>query len=116
MIDKSGQCIRRIVQFIFIWLDLVVIKVNNHGLFDLQMDGVNFVSVKSDRLMGVCLNTMLMPLTAVIVLRIQMHMRRCPLNHHKGGKHNVNQCCGNTLLDHGSIEFKLGIGAVALVV
>lgn len=47
-----------------------MIEVNNLGLIHLHMVGVNLVSVKNDRLMGMCLNAMLVPLTAVIVLRI----------------------------------------------
>jgi hypothetical protein len=47
-----------------------VIEVNNLGLIHLHMAGVNLVSVKNGRLMGVYLNAMLVPLTAVIVLNI----------------------------------------------
>ena len=68
--DKSGQCSRRIVQLLVIWRTLVVIEFNNLDLIHLHMVGVNLVSVKNGRLMGVCLNAMLVPLTAVIVLRI----------------------------------------------
>lgn len=47
-----------------------MIEVNNLGLIHLHMAEVNLVSVKNDWLMGVCLNVMLVLLTAVVVLRI----------------------------------------------
>lgn len=69
-IDKSSQCNRRVVQHLVIWRTLVVFEVNNLGLIHLYMAEVNLVSVKNDRLMGVRLNAMLVPFTAVIMLRI----------------------------------------------
>jgi len=61
--------------------------------------------MKNDWLMGMCLNTMPVLLTAVIVLRIQMHMRRRPLEHHKGGKQKENETCVEASLDHDGIKF-----------
>jgi len=66
--------------------------------------------MENDWLMGVCFNTMLVLLTAVIVLRIQMRMRRCPLEHHKGGKQKENKNCVGTSLNHDGIEFKVVSG------
>lgn len=66
--------------------------------------------MENDWLMGVCLNAMPVLLTAVIVLRIQMRMRRCPLEHHKGGKQKENESCVETSLDHDGIKFKVVSG------
>ncbi len=89
-----------------------MIEVNNLGHFHLRMIRINWVSMESDWLMGVCLNTMPVLLTAVIVLRIQMRMRRCPLEHHKGGKQKENESCVETSLDHDGIKF----GMIACIV
>lgn len=62
--------------------------------------------------MGMCLNTMPVLLTAVIVLRVQMRMRRRPLEHHKGGKQKKNESCVGTSLNHDGIKF----GVIACIV
>lgn len=77
-----------------------MIEVNNLALFHLQMIGVNQISMISDRLMSVCLNTMLVTFTAVIVLRIQMRMRGRPLGCQEGNKQKNNKCCIKALLNH----------------
>ena len=83
-----------------------MIQINNPSFIYLLMVGVNWVCVKKARLMGVCCNTMLVLLIAMIVLRIQMRMRWCPLDHQKGSKQKENKNCAGTLLDHDGIEFK----------
>ncbi|MDP2758978.1 MAG: hypothetical protein Q8O64_01040 [Sideroxyarcus sp.] len=70
--------------------------------------------MENDWLMGVCLNAMLVLLAAVIVLRIQMRMRRHPLEHHKGGKQKKNESCVGTSLDHDSIELRVITGSLSL--
>ena len=82
-----------------------MIQFNNPGFIYLRMVGVNWVSVKKDWLMGVCFNTMLVLLIAMIVLSIQMRMRWYPLDHQKGSKQKENKSCVGALLDHDGVEF-----------
>jgi len=65
---------------------LIVIEINNLGLTHLRVIGINRVRMKNDGLMGVCFDTMLVLLAMVIVLRVQMCVRRHPPEHHKGDK------------------------------
>lgn len=71
---------------------------------------VNWVSMKNHRLMGVCFNTMLVLLSAMIVLRIQMRMRWHPLDHHEGSKQKENKNFVGMSLDHDGIKFKVFVG------
>ena len=63
-----------------------MIEVNNLTLIQLLMIQINWIRMKNDRLMGVCLKAMLVWFAAMIVLRIQMRMRRSPLDRQKGGQ------------------------------
>lgn len=93
-----------------------MVEVNNLGLIHLRMIKVNGVGMREGWLMCVRLNTMLMLLTAVIVLCIQMSMRRRPLEHHKGDKQKENKNRVGTSFDHDGIEFKVVSGFATLTV
>jgi len=80
---------------------LVVVEVNNLGFIHLRMIGVDWVGMGNDLLMGVRLNTMLMPFPAMAVLSIQMRMGRRPLERNKNGKQKKNKRSVGASLDHG---------------
>lgn len=103
-IGKTGQ--RRIVRFFVNVRALVAIEINNLVLIHLRMTDINLVSMKNDPLMDVSRNTMLVPLTAMVVLSIQMCMGRRPPEHHKGGKQQENKRCVGTLPEL-PLEFRL---------
>jgi hypothetical protein len=105
-IDVSDQR-REIMVLLVILQILVMIEIDNLGLTYLRVIGVYRVGMKRDGLMGVSLDAMLVLLAAVIVLRIQVRVRRHPLEHHKGGKQKKNESCVDTSLDHDSIELRV---------
>jgi len=81
-----------------------MIEVNNLSHIHLRMIKVNGIGMRNCWLMCVRLNTMLMRLTSVIVLCIQMSMRRHPLEHHKGDKQKENKNCVGTSLNHNGVQ------------
>lgn len=66
----------------------IMIEVDDPGFLHRLVVGVYPVGMKSKGLMGMSLDTMLVLLAAMIVLRIKMRMQRHPLERHKGGKQN----------------------------
>jgi len=84
-----------------------VVEINNLTLIQLLMIQTNGIIMKNDRLMGVCLKAMLMWCTAMVVVRVQMRMRRHPLDRQKGGQQKKNKHCVDSLLNHGCMELKL---------
>lgn len=95
---------RRMVGLFVLLQILVVIQAYNSGLIYLRMFSINGVRMKNNRLMGVSFNTVLVLLIAVIVLRIYMHMRWRPLEHHKSDKQMKNKNCAGASLDHDNIK------------
>src|SRR3990167_2016137 len=71
------------------------------------MIGVDWVGMGNDLLMGVRLNTMLMPFPAMAVLSIQMRMGRRPLERNKNGKQKKNKRSVGASLDHGVMSLML---------
>ncbi|MBU4151084.1 MAG: hypothetical protein KKG03_05465 [Gammaproteobacteria bacterium] len=92
---------------------LIVIEINNLSLTRLPMVGIRHIHMKNDWLMSMEFNTMLVLLTAMIVLRVQMRMRRHPLKRHKGGKQNENKNCVRTSLNHESWSWEI-TGSISL--
>ena len=87
-----------------------MIEIDNLGFIHMWMTGVAWINMKNDLLMGVSLDAMLMLFTIVVVLRIQMCMRRRPLEHHKGGKQKNDKCGFGAPLDHEGIELNVVSG------
>ena len=115
IINKSSKR-HWIVKMLAISRAKVVVEINNLTLIQLLMIQINWIIMKNNRLMGVCLKAMLVWFTAMIVLRIQMRMRRHPLDRQKGGQQKKNKHCVDSLLNHGCMEFKLELGTAALIV
>ena len=82
---------------------LTMIEIDNLGLPHLRVIGVDPVSMEYDRLMGVNLYAMQVLLTTVIMRRIQVRMRRHPLERHKGGKQQKNESRVSPSFDHAGV-------------